>query len=100
MRIVVNHLTRMATPRICVAGIDPETGRHIRPTAPSNEPIDRRLLDEEGGPFGIGTLVELGDVRTTPSQPESEDHLFATAAAAAARQLEPNEYLQILDDVA
>lgn len=100
MEIVVNHLTRMRAPRICVAGVDPETRGHVRPTTLADDPIDRRLLDDEGGPFGIGTLVELGEVRATPSRPESEDHLFATAAAAAVRQLEPDEYLQILDDAA
>lgn len=100
MQIVVNHLTRMTTPRICIAGIDPETGRHVRPTTPSNDPIERSMLDEEGGPLGIGTLVDLGNVRANPSRPESEDHLFATASVTAIRQLEPDEYLQLLDDIA
>jgi hypothetical protein len=100
MQIVVNHLTRMSGTRICVAGIDPETRRHVRPTTPASDPIDRRLLDEEGGPFGIGMLVDLGEVRATPSRPESEDHLFATASAAAVAQLEPGEYLQLLNDIA
>lgn len=100
MQIVVNHLTRMAAPRICIAGIDPETGRHIRPTTPSTDPIERSMLDEEGGPFGIATLVDLGNVRANPSRPESEDHLFATAAATDIKQLEPDEYLQLLDDIA
>jgi hypothetical protein len=90
----------MSGSRICVAGIDPDTRHHVRPTTPASDPIDRRLLDEEGGPFGIGTLVELGEVRANPSRPESEDHLFATAAAAAIQQLEPDEYLQLIDEVA
>lgn len=100
MRIVVNHLTRMTAPRICVAGIDPETGRHVRPTTTSSDPIERSLLDEYGGPFGVGTLVELGNARPNPSRPESEDHLFSTAAATAVRQLEADEYLELLDGVA
>jgi hypothetical protein len=29
MRIVVNRLTRMKTPRICVAGIETETFEHV-----------------------------------------------------------------------
>jgi hypothetical protein len=58
------------------------------------------MLDEEGGPLGVGTLVDLGNVRANPSRPESEDHLFATASATAIRQLEPDEYLQLLDDIA
>jgi hypothetical protein len=48
----------------------------------------------------VGTLVELGEVRPNPSKPESEDHLFATAAAASIQQLGPDEYLQLLNDVA
>jgi hypothetical protein len=39
MQIVVNHLTRMTAPRICVAGINPETGGHIRPTTASSDPV-------------------------------------------------------------
>ncbi|HET8556258.1 MAG TPA: hypothetical protein VFL58_02995 [Gaiellaceae bacterium] len=58
------------------------------------------MLDEEGGPFGVGTLVDLGDVRANPSRPESEDHLFATASARDLRKLDPNEYWQLLDEVA
>jgi hypothetical protein len=58
------------------------------------------LLDEEGGPFGIGSLVDLGDVRANPSRPESEDHLFVTASATDLRQLDPDEYWQLLDEVA
>jgi hypothetical protein len=90
----------MTAPRICVAGIEPDSRRHIRPTTPANDPIDRRLLDEEGGPFGIGTLVDLGAVRANPSRPESEDHLFVTASARDVRQLDPDEYWQLLDEVA
>jgi hypothetical protein len=100
MQIVINHLTRMTAPRICVAGIEPDSGSHVRPTTPANDPIERSLLDEEGGPFGIGTLVDLGDVRANPSRPESEDHLFATAAATDVRQLDHDEYWQLLDEVA
>ena len=90
----------MTAPRICVAGIEPDSRRHIRPTTPANDPIDRRLLDEEGGPFSIGTLVDLGAVRANPSRPESEDHLFVTASARDVRQLGPDEYWQLLDEVA
>src|ERR1700694_889254 len=100
MQIVVNHLTRMTAPRICVAGINPETGRHVRPTTAASDPIERSLLDEEGGPFGVGTLVELGNVRANPSRPESEDHLFSTASAIAVRQLDAAEYLELLGGVA
>lgn len=100
MRIVVNHLTRMAAPRICIGGIDPTTGHHVRPTTSSTDPITRTLLDEEGGPFSLGALVDLGAVRANPSTPEREDHLFSTASAAAVGQLDAEEYLTLIDRVA
>jgi Dual OB-containing domain len=100
MQIVVNHLTRMKAPRICIAGIDPETRRHIRPTTPPSDPIERTLLDAEGGPFGIGVLADLGEVRANPSPPECEDHLFSTASATAVGQYDADQYLELLDEVA
>jgi len=62
MRIVVNHLTRMDAPRICIAGIDPDAGRHIRPTTDHQHPLTRDLLASEGGPFALGALIELGSI--------------------------------------
>jgi hypothetical protein len=69
MRIVVNHVTRMSSPRICVAGIDPETIEHVRPTTPPTDLITRSLLREEGGPFGMGAVVDLGAVIPEPTSP-------------------------------
>src|SRR4051794_22318645 len=98
MQIVVNHLTRMRTgSRICVAGVDPETFDHIRPVTPAADPITRELLREEGGPFSIGALVELGRVRAVPSPPESEDHQFATANARHVQDLTSEEYWRMLE---
>jgi hypothetical protein len=71
MRIVVNHVTRMSSPRICVAGIDPETIKHVRPTTPQTDPITRNLLREEGGPFGMGAVVDLGATVPEPTSPET-----------------------------
>src|SRR5712691_1306515 len=97
MRVVINHLTRMGAPRICVAGIDQTTDRHIRPTTPANDPITRSLLEEMGGPFGLGGVVDLGTVHPTPGRPESEDHRFATAATTAVGRLAAGDYLDLLD---
>jgi hypothetical protein len=90
----------MRAPRICVAGIDVATDRHVRPTTPATDPITRNLLEEHGGPFALGAVVELGTVRPDPHPPESEDHVFATAAAAGVGHITADEYLQLLDDVA
>jgi hypothetical protein len=43
---------------------------------PTIAPLTRDLLASEGGPFAIGTLVELGEVTPHPEAPETEDHLF------------------------
>jgi hypothetical protein len=96
MRIVVNHLTRMDAPRICVAGIDPVSKMHVRPTTPASRRLTRELLVEQGGPLALGALVELGDVRPDPKQPEAEDHLFRPEKAQRLGQLTPSRYLELL----
>jgi hypothetical protein len=98
MRIVVNHLTRMDAPRICLAGIDPDTGRHIRPTTERLHPLTRDLLADEGGPFALGSLIDLGDVIADPQPPETEDHLFRPADAKVVGRLSPNRYLEFLGE--
>jgi hypothetical protein len=99
MRIVVNHVTRMSSPRICVAGIDPETIEHVRPTTPPTDLITRSLLREEGGPFGMGAVVDLGAVIPEPTSPEAEDHQFRTADARHVEDMEDDEFLELLDAV-
>ncbi len=96
MRIVVNHVTRMAFPRVCVAGIDPQTYDHLRPTTHKGDRITRKHLRESGGPFGVGALVELGSVSPAPSPPEMEDHGFSTRNARHVEDLGDDEFLQML----
>jgi hypothetical protein len=98
MRIVLNHLTRMDAPRICIAGIDPRANRHVRPITGHSNPLTRDLLASEGGPFAIGTLVELGEVTPHPEAPETEDHLFRPERARVLGQLSPNRYLELLNE--
>jgi hypothetical protein len=100
MQIVLNHVTRMRTPRICVAGIEPESLMHVRPTTPKTDLITRHLLRAEGGPFGPGALVDLGDVAPEGERPEVEDHRFATKQVRHIEDLTDEEYLAILDSVA
>ncbi len=97
MRIVVNHLTRMAAPRICVAGFEPDRPGHVRPTTGRNDPLTREHLAESGGVFELGAIVELGSVRPTPAAPETEDHLFSPELAQAIGRLEPDGYLHEID---
>jgi hypothetical protein len=54
------------------------------------------LLTDQGGPFAIGALVELGRVTATPEPPEIEDHRFWPDRAKALGQLSANRYLELL----
>jgi hypothetical protein len=88
----------MIEPRICVAGIDVATRRHVRPTTSASDPITRRLLRDEGGPFGVGALVDLGPVSHRPVAPESEDHQFSTSRARHLGTVEGAAFLALLDE--
>lgn len=90
----------MAHPRICIAGIEPESRRHLRPTTGPEDPLTRELLTDNGGPFEIGAVVELGETRPVPNPPEIEDQRFDPAAARQIGRLKPEKYLGLLDEVA
>lgn len=89
----------MDSPRICVAGIDLTTRRHVRPVTPSSDPITRTLLRENGGPFGSGALVDIGAVVACPNAPETEDHTFATDQTKHIEDLSDDVYLEILEQI-
>jgi hypothetical protein len=98
VQIVVNHVTRMTSDdRICVAGVDVETFKHVRPVTPRTDLITRELLRENDGPFGPGAVVDLGEVEACPSSPETEDHRFQTAAASHIGDLSDDEYMALLE---
>lgn len=90
----------MSHPRVCVAGIEPEARRHIRPTTGPANPLSRALLTDAGGPFEVGAVVELGETTPVPSPPEVEDQRFDPAAARQIGRLKPEKYLGLLDEVA
>jgi hypothetical protein len=101
VQIIVNHVTRMNTAhRICVAGIEKDSFAHVRPTTPASDLITRRLLRSEGGPFGPGAVVDLGEVVAEGRPPEVEDHRFRTSNARRLEDLSDELYLAVLDEVA
>lgn len=63
-------------------------------------PLTTSLLTNEGGPFGVGALVELGETKPAPEPPFVEDQLFNPAAATAQGQVEPELYTDWLEAVA
>jgi hypothetical protein len=72
MYLVITHLTRMQPGSICVAGIDPDTGRQIRPVI--GRCFTRDFLYQNGGPFQIAAAVDLGQTTYVGHAPEYEDH--------------------------
>ncbi len=99
MEIVVNHVTRMSrAPEICIAGIDAEAFEHVRPMS-ATAPLTRTLLRDQGGPVGMGSLVDVGPVVPRPSPPEVEDHAFDIVRMRHVADLDGDTFLQMLEAV-
>lgn len=95
MQLVVNHLTRMQHGTICVAGVDPATGRHVRPVL-RYASLPPAMLPRNGGVFDIGHVVELGTPFPLPQPPHVEDHVFDPWRAALVRHADPEEFWDLL----
>lgn len=98
MRIVTNHLTRMATGYVCVAGIDLDTGEHVRPVLRGR--IEQRFSGALGGPFDIGSVVDLGRVQYVGEPPETEDHRFDLHGIYSAGHLRGDRFWDVLQHTA
>ncbi len=98
MRIVVNHLTRMQPGYICVAGLNPGTGLHIRPVLRGR--LSRSLLRTEGGPFDIGALVDIGETISEGAAPEVEDQAFTSWKATYLHDVAPAAFWALLQAAA
>lgn len=94
MQIVINHLTRMRFGYICIAGIEPNSGKHIRPVTKLH--MDRRLLRVNGGALEIGALVELGTTKNWGRAPEFEDRNFSLGQLQHIRRLGAVEFWERL----
>ena len=99
MKIVVSHLTRMQRGTVCVAGLDVETGRHVRPVPPMGA-LQSRVTASRGGPFDMATVVDLGLTRPVPSPPEVEDCELTWWHARATQLVEPRLFWELLQFVA
>jgi hypothetical protein len=86
----------MAPGYICVADIEPESGNQIRPVTPGRR-LSRNLLREEGGPFGMGSVVDLGSTQHVGRAPEHEDHSFDPAHARRIRNLSPDDFWEFFE---
>ena len=98
MRLLINHLTRMHGGHICLAGVDLETRRHVRPLL-ANDPLPFYLLARYGGPFEMARIVDLGSPRHAPAPPHVEDHIFVPARARVDRPAAAQEFWQLLEEI-
>lgn len=100
MLLIIDHLTRMTAPFICVAGLamNPSIG-HVCPVLGFSN-LDRPMLLREGGPFDMGAIVHLGDVDYDGSKPEVEDYLFYLGNARFIENLNAEEFWQALQGFA
>ncbi len=95
MRVLINHLTRMKRPYVCVAGVGTD-GSHVRPVLESGQ-LGRDLLRSEGGPFTLGAVVDLGNTRHRPGHPEEEDLVFRPELIKTEKMLTPAEFAKVMD---
>lgn len=96
MRIVVTHLTRMQRGSVCVAGVNVETGEHVRPVPPIGA-LPSRVTTRHNGPFDMATVIDLGNVRPVPQPPEVEDHELTWWHARAECVIDPKLMWDILN---
>jgi Dual OB-containing domain len=99
LQIHVNHLTRMQPGYFCVAGLEANTPRHIRPVLRHGR-LTIDLLSTGGGPFDIGAMVDLGPTTHAPHAPELEDHRFDPSSTHRLSDDDPDAYWSTLDGVA
>jgi hypothetical protein len=95
MRIAVTDLTRMQYGYVCVAGVDVETGRRVRPVLRKAR-LPSAVLARYGGPFDMATVVELGVTEPMPTKPEVEDHAFTHWRARRVDQIDPTLFWEML----
>ena len=97
MRVLINHLTRMHGGHICVAGVDLESRRHVRPVL-QHDSVPAELLSRYGGPFDMARIVELGNLRPAPNPPHVEDQVFVPSRAKVERTVSAHEFWNLLHE--
>jgi hypothetical protein len=95
MEVVICHLTRMKAPSICIAGIEPKTGNHIRPVIRQGQ-LNTDLLDCLGGCINMAKVMETGPIKDVGQKPEVEDRLFEPQNLAGVKTLKPHEFWALL----
>jgi hypothetical protein len=84
---------------VCVAGVDVNTLKHVRPVLRYGR-LTTGLLRHNGGPLDIGSVVDLGPTVYAGHPPEMEDHYFDPSKATLLFDDTPDEYWEFLNQVA
>jgi len=85
----------MRAPNICIAGIEPVSGRHIRPVLEMDQ-LSSNFLESRGGCVNMANALETGPLRLVQQRPEAEDHLFDSSNLRKIGPLEPDEFWKLL----
>ena len=98
MKIVIDHLTRMHGGHICVAGVDVDTRRHVRPVM-KDFGMPFHFLSRYGGPFDMARIVDLGNPRSVADPPHIEDHVYVPSWAKVERTVNAHEFWSLLQEL-
>ncbi len=74
MKLLITDLTRMQNGHICIAGIDIDKNKRVRPVAA--ESLSGRLLVTKGGPVDVRRVIDIGRTAPRKSRLEIEDVRF------------------------
>jgi len=97
MKIVIAHLTRMQKGYCCVAGMDVDTGAHVRCVSTKGRlPVD--VLATHGGPFDMARVVQLDEARHCPEPPHTEDHVIRLDGMRRIPNVAPSWFWEFLYD--
>ncbi len=98
MKVLITDLTRMQGGHICVAGIDVDKNKRVRPVA--GESLSARLLATKGGPLDVRRVVDIGRTAPRRSRPEIEDVRFEPRSIRPLATMPSAEFLQRLAKLA
>ncbi len=99
IRIVVNHLTRITSDFVCVAGVDVKRGTHVCPV-PSGGPLKKDVLARHRRAFDIGNVVDLGVSVLAPEKPHIENVVVRPSRASVYAKAPPDKFWQMLTRLA
>src|SRR5918998_5350578 len=83
----------------CVAGVEVDMPRHVRPVLRHGR-LTTDLLRPNGGPFDLGSVIDLGTTTNAGRAPELEDRRFDPSSTRWLFDDDPNDFWDALDGLA